>query len=129
MSLVIEVLKGFPDNIAAYACHEHLTKADYEKVLIPDIEDRLSRHQKLRIYCEISPDYAGVEPGAMWDDWKFGFSTWFEWERGALVTDSEWMSRATRWFGLLVPGEWRAFPTAQAGKAREWILENQGSVS
>jgi hypothetical protein len=33
---MIEVLEGFGDNIAAYACHGHVTKADYETVLIPD---------------------------------------------------------------------------------------------
>jgi hypothetical protein len=30
----------------------HLTKADYETVLIPDIEDKLKRHKKLRYYTE-----------------------------------------------------------------------------
>lgn len=123
--ILIEVLKDFPDNVAAYACHRRLTKADYDTVLIPDIEDKLTRHNKLRIYCEIAPDYAGLEPDAVWGDWKFSFSTWFDWERGAIVTDVEWMSWATKFFGLLVPGEWRAFPTAEASKAREWIVENQ----
>lgn len=122
---MIEVLKDFPDNVAAYACHERLTKADYETVLIPDIEDKLTRHKKLRIYCEVAPDYVGVEPDTVWEDWKFSFSTWFDWERGAMVTDAEWMKWATRFFGLLLPGEWHVFPTAEASKAREWIVEPQ----
>ena len=55
---MIEVLKDFPDNVAAFACHGHLTKADYETVLIPVIEDKLKRHKKLRSYTEIAPDFA-----------------------------------------------------------------------
>ena len=42
--IVIEVLKDFPDNVAAFACHGHLTKTDYETVLIPHIEEKLNRH-------------------------------------------------------------------------------------
>ena len=62
--IVIEALKDFPDNIMAWAFHGHVTKADYETVLIPDIEDKLSRHKKVRLYCEVAPDYVGVAPYA-----------------------------------------------------------------
>lgn len=122
--IVIEVLKDFPDNVAAYACHERLTKADYETVL-RDIEEKLTRHEKLRMYCEVSADYVGAEPDATWEDWKVSFSTWFHWQRGAIVTDVQWMIWATKFFGLLVPGEWRVFPMDEASKAREWIAKAQ----
>ena len=123
---MIEALKDFPDNVIAIACHGHVTKADYETVLIPDIEDKLSRHNKVRIYCEIAPDYVGLDPGAVWEDTKVGFSHLRDWERAAMVTDVEWMRHAAKFFGgffgFLVSGEWRAFPTADADKAREWIV-------
>ena len=60
--IVIEVLKDFPDNVAAFACHGHLTKADYETVLIPHIEEKLNRHKRLRGYTEIALDFVGVSP-------------------------------------------------------------------
>jgi hypothetical protein len=46
---VIEVLTNFPDNRIAWAFHGHVTKADYETVLIPAFEDKLNRHKKVRI--------------------------------------------------------------------------------
>ena len=122
---MIEALKDFPDNVVAFALHGHLTEADYEKVLIPDINEKLTRHKKLRAYTEIASDFAGIDPGALWEDTKLGFSHFFDWERGALVTDVEWMSRATKFFALLMPGDLRTFPTAEADKAREWIVESQ----
>ena len=122
---MIEALKDFPDNVSAFACHGHLTKADYETVIVPYIEDKLIRHKKLRAYTEIAPDFAGVDPGFGWEDAKFTFSHFFDWERGALVTDVEWMSRATKFGALLMPGQWRTFPTAEAPKARQWIVEPQ----
>ena len=121
---MIEVLKGFPDNVIAFACHGHLTKAEYETVVIPDIEERLKRHKKLRAYTEIAPDFAGIDPGAVWEDTKFDFRHFFDWERGALVTDVEWMKRAAKFFGFfgfLTPWELRVFSTADADKAREWV--------
>jgi len=121
---VIELLKDFPDNVTAYACHERLTKADYETVL-RGIEDKLTRHEKLRMYCEVWPDYVGADPDAILEDWKVSFSTWFHWQRGAIVTDVQWMIWATKFFGLLVPGAWHVFPMDEAGKARDWIVEAQ----
>jgi len=118
---VIEILGGFPDDVAAYACHDRLTKADYAAA-VADIEDKLARHDKLSMYCEVAPDYTGSGLDAAWEDWKSSFSTWFHWERGAIVTDVEWMVWATRFFGLLFPGEWRVYPPARAAQARRWVI-------
>jgi hypothetical protein len=127
--IVIEALKGFPDNVAAFACHGHVTKADFETVLTPHIEDSLKRHKKVRIYAEIAADFTGLERGAVWADTKLGFSHLFAWERSALVTDVKWVKRSQKFFGFLgflLPGvEWRTFSTAEAGKARGWIAEPQ----
>lgn len=120
---MIELLKDFPDNVAAFALHGHVTKSDYDTVLIPDLEGRLGRHKKLRIYFEIAPDLEGFDPGAAWEDTKVGFGHLFDWERCALVTDVEWAKHVARFFGFLLPGEYRAFPDAEASTARKWIAE------
>ena len=60
---MIEALTNFPDNVTAFACHGQVTKADYDTVLIPDLEGKLGRHKKIRLYCEIAPDYLGLDPG------------------------------------------------------------------
>ncbi|WP_332909395.1 STAS/SEC14 domain-containing protein [Mycobacterium ostraviense] len=60
---------------------------------------------------------------------KFGLRHFFIWERGALVTDLTWMRRAAKFYdclGFPIPGGFRAFPTAEAAKARDWIGERQG---
>ncbi len=123
---MIEILPHFPDNVAAYSCHGHLTKADYSEVM-RDIDDKLTRHDKLNMYCEVAPDYTGSGLDAAWADWKSSFSSWFHWERGAIVTDVEWMVWATRFFGLLFPGEWRVYPPDHAGQARRWVIDGAES--
>jgi SpoIIAA-like len=124
---VIEILTGFPDNVSAFALHGHVTKTDYDTLLIPDLEGKLGRHKKVRLYCEIAPDYVGIDPGAVWEDTKLGFSHLFDWDRAVMVTDVEWMKQAVKFFGgvfgFLAPvGEWYVFPLAEADRAREWIV-------
>ena len=120
---MIEALTGFPDDVAAFACHGHVTKADYETVLIPDIEKRLLDHDKVRIYYETAPDFAGIDPGAIWEDTKVGFTHFLRWERFTVVTDVEWIKQTMKFVGFLMPGELRAFPTAEAQRAKDWIVQ------
>ncbi len=120
---VIEKLSDFPDNVAAFACHGHVTKSDYGTVLIPEIEDKLQRHNKIGIYYEIGPDLDGIAPGAMWEDAKVGFSHLRNWERFAVVTDVDWIAHSVKFFGFLMPGDLRLFTVVEAAEAREWIVE------
>lgn len=122
---MIEILAGFPDNVAALACHGQVTKADYETVLIPDINERLARDKKVRIYYETASDFAGIDPGAVWDDTKLGFSHFLSWERFAVVTDVDWIKHAVKFFGFLMPAQLSTFPMTEAAKAREWIVQTQ----
>lgn len=122
---MIRPLTGFADDVAAFACQGHVSKADYETVLIPDVEERLLRHDKVRIYYEIDPDFNGFDAGAMWDDTRLGFRHFNRWERFAVVTDVDWIQHAVKFFGFLVPGQVRIFPTADVAEAREWIVARQ----
>jgi SpoIIAA-like len=43
------------------------------------------------------------------------------WEKIAVVTDREWLRHSVDIFGYLIPGEIKAFTTAQEADARAWI--------
>lgn len=128
LDFVIELLKGFPDNVVAFTYHGHVTKADYDTVLVPDFEDRLHRYKKVRIYAEMASDLEGFDPGAIWADQKVGFAHFFDWDRRAVVTDVSWakhLAKFSELVGFLWPGEYRAFSEAEADEAREWIAQVQ----
>lgn len=122
---MIETLSDFPDDVVAVMGHGHITKADYDTVLIPAVVDTLKRHRKVRVYYELAPDFAGYQPGAMWEDAKLGIGHLSGWERFAVVTDVDWIQHAVKFFGFLVPGQVRIFPTADVAEAREWIVARQ----
>jgi hypothetical protein len=119
---MIEPLPDFPDSVIAFACRGHVTREDYEATLIPAVEAALERHDKLRLYYEIGADFSGIDPAAVWEDFKVGVEHWLRWERIAVVTDVEWIGQTMRVFSFLFPGEMRVFPTADAAQARRWIV-------
>jgi hypothetical protein len=119
---MIEALKDFPDNTLAFACRGHVTRRDYETVLIPAVEKALQEHEKVRLYYHIGTDFTGVDPGAVWEDFRVGAENWLRWERVAVVTDLDWIKNIMWAFGFLMPGGLRVFSTAEESKARDWIV-------
>ena len=118
---MIEHLTSFPDNVLAFVCKGRVTKADYDAVLVPAVVQALKTHDKVRLYYETAGDFAGIDPGAMWEDFKVGMEHLTRWERVAVVTDVEWIKQTIRFFRLLMPGTMKLFPTSEATQAREWI--------
>lgn len=119
---MIEQLPNFPDNVVAIICKGRVTKADYDSVLVPAVRDALEKHDKVRIYYEIASDFAGFDPGAMWEDFRVGMEHLSRWERVALVTDVEWIKHTMQFFSFMMPGDIQAFPTSQGDQARDWIV-------
>jgi SpoIIAA-like len=119
---MIEIIQAFPDNVVGLVAKGHVTKEDYEKVLIPRVEAALKRHDKIRLYYELGSEFAGIDPGAAWEDLKVGIEHFTRWERMAIVTDVDWIRHMINVFRFLMPGQLRVFPTADAPAARAWIL-------
>jgi SpoIIAA-like len=119
---MIRLLTGFPDNVLAVACEGHVTRQDYAGVLIPAVEAGLQRHHQLRIYYEVTPEFTGIDAGAVWEDFAVGIGHLTRYERMACVTDVEWIRFAVNAFRFLMPGRLRVFPLSQRDEARRWIL-------
>jgi hypothetical protein len=118
---VIEILAGFPENVIAFVARGHVSSQDYDEVLIPKVKEALGRHQKVRCYYELGPEFSGMAPGALWQDFKVGIEYLSRWERVAVVTNQDWIRIAMNLFRFLVPGEIRVFGAADAAQARQWI--------
>jgi SpoIIAA-like len=119
---MIEALKDFPENVVAVACKGHVTRRDYETVLVPIVEKALGQHKKIRLYYQIGSDFEGIDPGAVWEDFKIGMEHITRWERIAIVTDVEWIKNTMKAFSFLIPGELKTFSASDAPKARDWIV-------
>jgi hypothetical protein len=88
---MIEQLTDFPPAVVAFACKGRVTRLDYETVLVPVVEAALKQHRKVRLYYRTDSDFSGIDPGAMWEDFKVGMAHLFRWERIAVVTNVDWI--------------------------------------
>jgi hypothetical protein len=121
---MIEALKGFPTRVLVFSWKGHVTKHDYENVLIPAIEEALKQEGKIRLCYLIDTDFSGFERGAIADDFKVGLEHVVRWERIAVVTDLEWIGYTFRAFSFVIPGVAKVFRVDEKAKARKWILED-----
>lgn len=120
---MIEMIEGMPAPVVAASASGKVTREDYESALIPAVEAMLSTHAKVRFLYVLGEGFDGYSLGAMWDDTKLGVSNLREWERIAIVTDTDWVDHAIKAFGWMLPGEVRTFGDDEIDTAKAWIVE------
>ena len=118
---MIEILKDYPDTILAVSGTGRVTSEDYRDVLIPEVEARIAKHEHIRLFCFLGPDFDGLTAGAAWADLKLGLSRWNAFGRIAVVTDAGWIADAVRLFAPFFYHPVKVFPVADCKSARSWI--------
>jgi hypothetical protein len=119
--MMIEVLTGLPENVIGFSAYGKVTAEDYERHIVPAVEEALAKNDKVRLLYQLGEDFDGFEAGAIWEDAKVGLSHLAAWERIAVVTDLEWLRSVTKAFGFAMPGEVRVFSNAELEGARDWL--------
>jgi hypothetical protein len=124
---MVERLAGMPPGTIGFRAGGEIAREDYDKVLVPELRRALERGAGLRTLYVIE-DLDEIEPGALWADAKLGFNLGIRnheaWVRSAIVTDVEWVARATKLFAWMIPGEARVFPLAELDQAKAWVAGN-----
>src|ERR1700720_3339948 len=120
---MIEIIEGLPKKVVGIAVKGRVTMEDCRDVLMPAMKKSLQRHDKIRLYYELSCRF----PGSAWDDLDLGIEHASRCERVAIVTDVAWVRLTVKALRFLIPGEIRVFPTDQAPEGRAWITARPGS--
>ncbi|WP_250626974.1 STAS/SEC14 domain-containing protein [Pinirhizobacter soli] len=120
---MIEQIPNLPAGTLGFRATGTVTAADYENVLVPDIEAAFAVNRKLRLLYHVAPGFESFEAGAMWDDAKLGFRHFSGWDRVALVTDVAWLRGLAGAMKIFVPADLRLFADADLEKAKAWIAE------
>jgi SpoIIAA-like len=121
---VIERLKDMPSGTIGFRAAGEIEREDYDDVLVPELRRALEAGGGLRTLYVIE-DLDEIEPGALWADTRLGFDLGVRhhetWIRSAIVTDIDWMARATKLFAWMIPGEARVFPRDDLAQAKTWV--------
>ena len=119
---MITIIKDLPDGVLGASASGEVSAEDYRRVLVPAIEAELaSGAQKLHFLYHLGPDFERIKPDAMWQDARLGAAHMRAFERVALVTDVDWITRSVHAFAWLMPGDVKTFGNDQFGEAVTWL--------
>jgi hypothetical protein len=121
---MIERLADMPPGTIGFRAAGEIEREDYDEVLVPELSRMVEAGGGLRTLYVIE-DLDEIEPGALWADTKLGFDLGVRhhdaWVRSAIVTDIDWMARATKLFAWMIPGEARVFALDELDAAKAWV--------
>lgn len=120
---MIQIIPTVRNNVLAVKAVGKVTGEDYSHVLIPAIEERLKKYDKIRFIYELGGDFQGFTAGALWDDAKVGFRHLTAFEKIAVISDEEWITAAVRFFALFIPCPVKIFHAGEMSSAQQWINE------
>jgi hypothetical protein len=117
---MIERITEMPAGTVGFRVAGDVDREDYRDVLVPELRRALDAGGGLRTLYLIE-DLDEIEPGALWADVKLGFDLGVRhhgaWARSAIVTDLDWMARATRLFAWMIPAK-RAYSRPPSSSRR-----------
>jgi hypothetical protein len=129
---MIERLRDMPEGTVGFRCRGEIEREDYDAVLMPELRRAVQAGGGLRTLYLIE-DLDEIEPGALWADAKLGCDLGVrhhdEWKRSTIVTDQDWLARATRLFAWMIPGEARVFAVAELEAAKAWVAGEAATPS
>src|SRR5271169_3382272 len=121
--MMIERIEDMPSGTIGLRAWGKLSKEDYRGVLAPALSEAVELGE-LRLLFVLT-DFEGLESGAWVEDVKTGFRVWVRdhsaWKRFVLVTDVEWVAKATHMFTWVIPGEVMIGDLDGLEEAKTWV--------
>ena len=100
-----------------------ITQADYDQIMIPNVEAALKDHDHIRILAIFDADFSGYDMSAAWADTTLGLSHWSGFDRIAVATETGWLRTSIRMAGAVLPCPVQVFGLADVDDARQQAIE------
>jgi hypothetical protein len=120
--MIIQI-KNLPENILGFEFAGEVTDMDYESVVYPALEKFNSGKNKIRILCQFDNNFKKFDLGAIWDDTVISIKHFLDWEKVAIVSDSDTLNHTFKALGFLMPGDLKTFHIWEKKKALNWLVE------
>lgn len=121
---MIEILPA-PPHVAAFRFTGTLTGEDYDRG-IAAIEDKLAGHDRIAILSDLT-GMTEVTTAALGKDLRYALGKIGEYRRfarGAVITEREWLARATSFAGIFFPHtQVRTYEPHEREAALAWVAE------
>ena len=120
---MMTLIPDMPEDVVAVSATGTITAEDYERVLIPAVDQAHQKFQKLKFLYYIGDEYTGFTAHAMWDDAKVGLKHLRHFSKVAVVSDSEFVRGAMKVVAFMMPYEVKLFSNAELDAATQWITQ------
>jgi len=122
---MIELMDGLPEGVAGVRFSGRVTAEEYRDALLPRLTELAEGEDRIRLLVLLDAGFERFEPGALWEDTKFGVHDGLrhasKFLRTALVSDADWAHHVIGLFGWMVPGDIKAFDLADLDAATAWV--------
>ncbi|MDD7967955.1 SpoIIAA family protein [Actinomycetospora lemnae] len=119
---MLEKMTDVPPEIVAVRAAGVLTRGEYDRVVLPMLQETERTDRRMRILCQVEDDYTGLTPPALWEDLRLGVRAIGRFAACAVVTDVSWIRTACRLAAFAVPYPLRVFGIAEREDAVAWLL-------
>ncbi len=119
---MIQQITDLPENMVGFRASGEVTKDDFD-IVLKRVEEIVEKTGKLNylLYLETSP--ANFTIGAWMKDGFLGVQNLTNWNRAAIVSDSEIVKKFTDVFSDIMPGEFKGFEMDDLQRAIDWTSE------
>lgn len=118
---MFKILDFTKKNLTAFKAEGKIEKADYDKLTVL-FEKNEREYDSQKLYAEIGK-LETITPDALWEDFKVYFKHIKNFEKIAIVGDSELVQKIATLSKPFVSGDIKFFEIREASKAKEWIKE------
>ncbi len=120
---MLQFMNNLPTHVVGIHAVGDVTKEDYNKVLIPRLDELAREQGKIDYLLFLETDVSNFSAAAWWGDFKIGLKHFTKWNKIAVVTDQKGVEWFTDVFKYFIPGKSKGFPLAQLNEAINWISE------
>ena len=100
-----------------------MSSADYEGLLIPELDARLGKVGKIKALILFDKSFQGWQPGAAWDDFAYGMRHRHDFEKIAIVTEKRWLGWASRLIASFIDGQAAVYDLEEFADALAWVRQ------
>jgi SpoIIAA-like len=118
---MLERLPELPAGIDGLCASGKVTQEDYEKVVLPLLEEARREGRRIRFLYHFGPAFTGFTAEAAWEDARLGLQYLRLFERCAIVSDIGWIREASRITGAMLPCPVKVFGNEEWQEALAWL--------
>jgi len=120
---MLTIMTETDDRTLVVKATKTLSSEDYEDIFIPELNRRLNKTGKIRAAILFDSNFQGWQPGAAWDDFTYGMQHRRDFEKIAVVTEKQWLARATKIGSYFMDGQVVAYAPAEFQEAVSWARQ------